>query len=131
MTLQEALNTTLSPDKVKDMTTEELFKYLLDNQIFDSETDIRLFIIEGVQRALRLDDEFPIKVYTKEDMTKIINAFKKHTLYHTTYFNAAKHFIMSQSNINDINLFSYGTDISDTVEDAVLRQILKNGDAQQ
>ena len=67
MTLQEALNTTLSPDKVKDMTTEELFKYLLDNQIFDSETDIRLFIIEGVQRALRLDDELPIKVYTKED----------------------------------------------------------------
>lgn len=67
MTLQEALNTTLSPDKVKDMTTEGLIKYLLDNQIFDSEADIRLFIIEGVQRALRLDDEFPIKVYTKED----------------------------------------------------------------
>lgn len=66
MTLQEALNTTLSPDKVKDMTTEELFNILTENQIFASEADIRMFIIEGVQRALRADDEFPIKVYTKE-----------------------------------------------------------------
>lgn len=67
MTLIEALNTTLSPDKVKDMETEELFKYLLDNEIFASEADIRMFIIEGVQRAVRLDDEFPIKVYVSED----------------------------------------------------------------
>ena len=26
-----------------------------------------MFIIEGVQRSLRLDDEFPIKIYTSED----------------------------------------------------------------
>jgi hypothetical protein len=26
-----------------------------------------MFIIEGVQRALRLDDEFPIKVYVSEE----------------------------------------------------------------
>jgi hypothetical protein len=67
MTLAEALNTILSPDKVKDMDTDELFKILLDNNIFASEADIRMFIIEGVQRALRLDDEFPIKVYVSEE----------------------------------------------------------------
>lgn len=67
MTLQEALNTTLSPDKVKDMETSELVKYLIDNQVFDSEADLRMFLIEGIQRAVRLDDEFPIKVYTSED----------------------------------------------------------------
>lgn len=67
MTLQEALETVLSPDKVKDMTTDELFNILLNNKIFDSEQDIRLFIIEGVQRALRSDDEFPIKVYTSKE----------------------------------------------------------------
>lgn len=66
MTLQEALNTTLSPDKVKDMDTKDLIQYLLDNEIFVSEADIRMFIIEGIQRALRLDDEFPIKVYTND-----------------------------------------------------------------
>lgn len=63
MTLQEALDTILSPDKVKDMDTSELLKILLENKIFNSEADIRMFIIEGVQRALRLDDEFPIKIY--------------------------------------------------------------------
>lgn len=67
MTLVEALNTTLSPDKVKDMETNELVKYLIDNEVFASEADLRMFIIEGVQRAVRLDDEFPIKVYTSED----------------------------------------------------------------
>ncbi len=67
MTLVEALNTTLSPDKVKDMETSELVKYLIDNEVFASEADIRMFIIEGVQRAVRLDDEFPIKVYTSEE----------------------------------------------------------------
>ena len=101
-------------------TEDQLNLMMIENQLLSGSTT---FIYHATNQ--------PCKVYTKEDMTKIINAFKKHTLYHTTYFNAAKHFIMSQSNINDINLFSYGTDISDTVEDAVLRQILKNGDAQQ
>lgn len=67
MTLVEALNTTLSPDKVKDMETVELVKYLVDNEVFASEADLRMFIIEGVQRAVRLDDEFPIKVYTSNE----------------------------------------------------------------
>lgn len=67
MTLQEALDTTLSPDKVKDMETNELIKYLIDNKIFASESDLRMFIIEGVQRAVRLDDEFPIKIYTTDE----------------------------------------------------------------
>lgn len=67
MTLAEALDTVLSPDKVKDMNTNELIAYLLENQIFATEADLRMFIIEGVQRSLRLDDEFPIKIYTSED----------------------------------------------------------------
>ncbi len=67
MTLVEALNTTLSPDKVKDMETSKLISTLIDNEIFASEADLRMFIIEGIQRAVRLDDEFPIKVYTSEE----------------------------------------------------------------
>lgn len=67
MTLVEALNTTLSPDKVKDMETSELISTLIDNEIFASEADLRMFIIEGIQRAVRLDDEFPIKIYTSEE----------------------------------------------------------------
>ena len=67
MTLQEALDTILSPEKVKDMTTPSLISILLQNNIFDSEADIRMFLIEGIQRALRLDDEFPIKIYTSKE----------------------------------------------------------------
>ena len=67
MTLQQALDTTLSPDKVKDMDTKELIDYLLENQIFHSEADIRMFLIEGIQRAVRQDDEFPIRIYTSDD----------------------------------------------------------------
>ena len=67
MTLQEALDTTLSPDKVKDMDTRKLLDYLLENQVFASEADIRMFLIEGIQSAVRQDDEFPIKIYTSKD----------------------------------------------------------------
>jgi ribosome biogenesis protein Nip4 len=69
----------------------------------------------------------PCKLYSKEDMSKVVRAFRKHVLYHTTYYNMAKQYIKSLTDIEKVNLFSYGVDISETVEDAVLRQIIKNG----
>lgn len=69
----------------------------------------------------------PCKFYSKEDMLKIISAFKRYTLYHTTYFNVAKQYINSLTNIEKVNRFTYGTDVSDTVGDIVIKQILKNG----
>lgn len=73
----------------------------------------------------------PCKIFLREDIGKIIEAFKRHTLYHTTYFNAAKHHIKSLTNIEEVNLFTYGDDVSNTIEDIVLRQILKNGGVQE
>lgn len=69
----------------------------------------------------------PCKIYVKDDMNTIIKAFRRHILFHTTYFNAAKQYIKSLVDISKINLFTYGTDVSDTVEDIILKQILKNG----
>lgn len=66
-TLQEVLNTDLSPDKVKDMSSEELNKYLVDNGIVATDADIRMLIIEGIQKAMRDDDEFPIRYYAKDE----------------------------------------------------------------
>lgn len=63
-TLQEVLNTTLSPDKVKEMTNQDLIDYLIKNKVVEGEADIRMLIVEGIQRAFNLDDEFPIKYYT-------------------------------------------------------------------
>lgn len=69
----------------------------------------------------------PCKFFSREDMTKIINAFKRYTLYHTTYFNVAKQYINSLVDIEKVNTFSYGTDVSEVVDDIVIKQILKTG----
>jgi hypothetical protein len=69
----------------------------------------------------------PCKLYNREDMTKVISAFRKHVLYHTTYYNAVKQYINSLTDIEKVNMFSYGDDVSDSIEDVVLRQIVRNG----
>ena len=66
-TLQEVLDTDLSPDKVKDMCYAELNNYLIDNGIVETDADVRMLIIEGIQRALNEDDEFPIRYYSKDE----------------------------------------------------------------
>ena len=71
----------------------------------------------------------PCKVYTREDMSIIIKAFKNHILYHTTYFNVAKQYMQSLTNIDAVNFFSYGMDVSEFVSDPVIKHILTNGGA--
>ena len=72
----------------------------------------------------------PCRTYSKKDMLKIVKAFRKHVLYHTTYYNAVKQHINSLSDIEKINRFEYGMDVSATVHDSMLKQILKNGDGE-
>ena len=84
-------------------------------------------LIAGAETFLYHATGQPCKFFSKEDMTKIINSFRRYTLYHTTYFNAAKQYINSLVDIEKVNRFVYGTDISDTVNDLVIKQILKNG----
>jgi hypothetical protein len=69
----------------------------------------------------------PCRFFSKEDMAKILNTFRRHILYHTTYFNVAKQYINAQVNIEKVNLFTYGMDVSSAVDDIVIKQILKNG----
>lgn len=66
-TLQEVLNTDLSPDKMGDFTPNELADYLVKNGIVDNAADVNRIVIEGIQRAVNDDDEFPIKYYTKDE----------------------------------------------------------------
>lgn len=70
----------------------------------------------------------PCRIFTREDMLRIINAFKRHTLYHTTYFNIAKQYINSLVDIEKVAKFTYGVDVSEATSDMVIKQILKNGD---
>lgn len=66
-TLQEVLDTDLSPDKVKEMSLGELNNFLLNNEIVESQDDIKMLVVEGVQKALNEDDEFPIRYYAKDE----------------------------------------------------------------
>lgn len=66
-TLQEVLDTDLSPDKVKNMCYAELNNFLIDNDIVATDADVRMLIIEGIQRALKEDDEFPIRYYAEDE----------------------------------------------------------------
>ena len=60
-------------------------------------------------------------------MKKIIEASRKFTLYHTTYFNTAKQYVKSLLNRVIVESFEYGTDISDTVSDEAIKRILLAG----
>ena len=97
-------------------TEDQLNLMVIENQI-NSENET--FIYHATEQ--------PCRFFNKEDMTKIIKTFKSYTLYHTTYFNAAKQYIKSLTDIEKVKLFTYGTDISSTVDDITLRQIIKNG----
>ena len=66
-TLQEVLNTTLSPDNMGNFTPNELAEFLVENGIVDNAADVNRIVIEGIQKALNEDDEFPIRYYTKDE----------------------------------------------------------------
>jgi hypothetical protein len=109
---------------------------LSDNNFYNfkltTEDQLNLMLIEnqlaaGVETFLYHATDQPCRFFTRDDMTLIIRAFKQYVLYHTTYFNAAKHYIKSLVDIEKVKLFTYGTDISDTIDDKVLKQILKRG----
>ena len=70
----------------------------------------------------------PCRVFLHKDMVKIIKAYRKHVLYHTTYFNVAKQYINSLVDIDKIKAFSYGDNVAGTAKDSTLRKILHGGD---
>ena len=97
-------------------TEDQLNLMLMENQL-----------LSGAETFIYHATNQPCKIFLREDIIKVIQAFKHCVLYHTTYFNAAKQYINSLTDLEKINLFTYGTDISDKVDDIVIKQILKNG----
>ena len=97
-------------------TEDQLNLILIENQLLAGD---RYFVYHATNQ--------PCKVYEKEDMARIVHAFRKHIQYHTTYYNAVKQYINSLSDINVIANFVYGTDIAEFIEDELLKQILKSG----
>jgi hypothetical protein len=101
------------------LTTEDQLNLMhIENQFNAGE---KLFIYHAT--------DLPCRAFVREDMGKVLKAFRKHILYHTTYFNVVKQYINAQTSIDRVMAFTYGTDISDTVTDPTIRQILKKGGA--
>lgn len=65
--VQEYLDTDLSPDKLISMSTNDLSEMLISAGIVKSEVDIRMIIVEKIQEILKADDEFPITYYLDEN----------------------------------------------------------------
>ena len=99
------------------LTTEDQLNLLsLENQL---NAGAETFVYHGTG--------LPCEVFTREDMQKIVKAYRKHVCYHTTYFNVAKQYIQSLTDINKINTFVYGTDIAGMTQDLQIREILRAG----
>lgn len=97
-----------------------------------TEDQLNLIAIEnqlnaGAETFIYHATDKPCRFFSRDDMIKIINTFRRHTLYHTTYFNVAKQYINSIVDVEKINRFIYGTDVSEAINDPVIKQILKNG----
>lgn len=100
------------------LTTEDQLNLLnLENQL-NLSTD-QTFVYHETGELCR--------VYTRNEIAKVIKAFKQHILYHTTYFNVARQYIKSLVDIDKVNEFTYGTDVSSVTTDKVIKQILKDG----
>lgn len=66
-TLKEVLDTDLSPDNMGNYTPNELADFLVKNKIVENTADVNRLVIEGIQKALIDDDEFPIHYYSKDE----------------------------------------------------------------
>ena len=99
------------------LTAEDQINLLnLENQL---NTGADTFIYHGTG--------LPCRIFTREEIKKIVNTYRKHVLYHTTYFNVAKQYIKSLNDINKINAFYYGKDITWFIKDYAVSQVLRNG----
>jgi hypothetical protein len=75
--------------------------------------------------------DLPCVVMSRTDMARIVKAARAHQLYHTTYFNFAKQYVNSLTDLRAVHEFTYGTDVSSIADDNILKQILRNGGASQ
>jgi hypothetical protein len=97
-----------------------------------TEDQLNLMSIEGLLKSgaetiIYHASNLPCRVFLRTDMLKVIKAFRRHVTYHTTYFNVAKQYINSLTDMEKINKFSYGTDVSVAINDRIIKQILRNG----
>ena len=101
-------------------TEDQLNLMLLESQLNSGES---YFIYHAT--------DSPCQVYLREDVIRILKTYKAHVIFHTTYFNTLKQYIKTLNDIEKVNSFVYGTDVTDFAVDPVIKQILRNGGVQE
>jgi hypothetical protein len=102
------------------------FKLTVEDQL--NLTSIENQLNSGIKTFVYHASNQPCRVFMKNDMSKIIRAFRKHVLYHTTYFNIAKQYINTLTDPEKISTFTYGTDVSKLANSQAILQILRDGE---
>jgi hypothetical protein len=137
--LQNAIKTALEnlSQICKDKITAGFSVLLSDGNVYkfklSAEDQINLLNLEnqlntGENIFVYHATDMPCQVFRREDMQKVIKSYRKHILYHTTYFNIAKQYISSLTDIAKIDAFHYGTNVIGVVSDPAIRQILRDGE---
>lgn len=64
--------------------------------------------------------------YNVEDVRMIIGAATEHRIYHTTYFNSLKNWIMSLNSISEVGAIKYGATIPSKYHSEVFEKMLSD-----
>lgn len=101
------------------------FKLTIEDQL--NLMSIEQQLNTGAKTFIYHSTDEPCKEFSKKDMVKIIEYFKSHILYHTTYFNVAKQYINSLTDVSKVSNFTYGDDVSKVTTSKAIKKILKTG----
>ena len=61
--------------------------------------------------------------YTSEEINEIVETATAFKIYHTTYYNALKHYINALETIEEISAIEYGTPIPEEYKSDVLKAL--------
>lgn len=107
----------LSDDQVhhfKLTLEDQLNILLLENQLTSGMTS---FVYHSTNE--------PCRIFSKEDMNKIIQSTKSHIQYHTTYFNLLKQYINSIVDAQDLQSVYYGIDVEKISSNISMKTFLR------
>ena len=99
------------------------FRLTVEDQL--NLVDLQQDINNGCSRVLYHATNNVCKLYTINEMQRVITTAQKHKKYHTTYFNLLKHCINNMYNIEDIEKIQYGDNIDNFNISDDLKKLLK------
>jgi len=100
LAIKEGIQVRLSDNKLHH------FRLTIEDQLnlFAIQQDV----LRGARKVLYHETGKVVREFVSTDVERIIHSANKHKQYHTTYFNILKHYVLSCTNIEDIETIYYG-----------------------